>query len=357
MAGRAVRVATLGLGFGAAVHVPALAALPETEVVALGAREPARAADAAERLGLDPALAVAGIDALLARRPQVVTLAVPPDQAEAAALRALDAGCAVLCEKPLAADAAAARRMAEAAASAGRPTAVDFQFAELPPFRRLHQALGDGIIGAPRHATVTWLMQSYAQKHGLWSWKSDATAGGGVMTLFGSHLLYLAEWLFGPATRLWAAFDNKATAAFAPAGAAAAEDTVHMRLEHAGGTVFHATFGNAAPGIHRHQWHVAGETGSLVLDNASSDYMRGFTLTGAGSAADLAWREPGAAEGDGRLPPFRALAERFLAAVREGTSFRPDFSDGARVQDLMEAARRSARTGEVVNITVAGRTQ
>lgn len=353
MADRLLRVATMGLGFGAAVHVPALLTLPGVEVVALAGRDAVKAGAAAARLGLPAEVGVAGLQAVLDRRPDVVTLALPPDQAEAAAVAALRAGCAVLCEKPLADTAVAARRMADAATAAGRPTAVDFQFAELPPFRRLENILGGGDIGPVRHVAVTWLMESYAQKRGLWSWKADAAAAGGVMTLFGSHLLYLAERLFGPVVRLSAAFDCRATAAFAPPGAEPAEDLVHLRLEHAAGTVFAATFGNATPGIHRHQWHVAGTTGSLVLDNATSDYMRGFTLDGAGSAAGVAWREEASAEADGRLPPFRSLAARFIDAVRtkaDPATFGPNFGHGARVQDLMEAARRSARTGTPVAV-------
>jgi predicted dehydrogenase len=47
---------------------------------------------------------------------------------------------------------------------------------------------------------------------------------------------------------------------------------------------------------------------------------------------------------DGRLAPFATLAERFLGAVRAGDASlsRPSLEDGARVQELAEAARRAA---------------
>lgn len=339
---RGLRVGVLGLGFGAAVHVPALSDLPDVTLVGLGGRDLVKTTTAVARLGLEAHLAVKGIDELLDRRPDAVMLAVPPDQSEQLALKAIAAGCAVLCEKPLASTAAAARHMADVATRAGVLTGVNFQFAELPAFQQLAAATKDQRIGAVRHVNVTWLVQSYAQQHGIWSWKTDAAAGGGVLALLGSHLLYLAEWLWGPAVQLWAAFDASATRAFAPTGAEPAEDMVQLRLVHASGTILTATIGNSSSGLHRHLWHIGGTTGSLILDNPTADYMKGFALAGNGSAEGIAFQDQ-VAVGDGRVAPFRSLAGRFLETVRHGGKFlRPSFNEGARVQYLMEAARASA---------------
>jgi hypothetical protein len=46
-------------------------------------------------------------------------------------------------------------------------------------------------------------------------------------------------------------------------------------------------------------------------------------------------RCPSITPGDSRLPPFRALAEHFVDAVRAASACQPDFAAGARVQRLV----------------------
>lgn len=166
---------------------------------------------------------------------------------------------------------------------------------------------------------------------------------GGVLTLLGTHVFYLLEWLVDPVARLQARLDSQATAAvMGPCDAAPAEDFVHMVAEHRGGTVSSITIGNAAPGTSVHRWTVVGERGMAILAN-TSDSLTGFTLNvfGAGRHILRQASEPQAG-GDPRIVPFRRLAARFVDAVRSGGRCRPDFSDGARVAALVEAARRSA---------------
>lgn len=346
MAVRPLRVGVAGLGFGAAVHAPALLGMPGVELVGICGRDEARARDVARRLGVP--CGTGDLSGLLDLGLDAVTLALPPDQAERAALAALGRGCAVLCEKPLSSDAASARAMASRAE--GRLTAVDFQFAELRAFRRLRELRDEGVIGRTRHVCVTWLTESWAHRSRSWSWKTDAARGGGVPALFGSHLLYLAEWLLGPARWIEARLDASATAQFAPPGAVAAADLVHLRMEHPGGVIFSAVFGNANPGMHLHEWLVVGDRATLELKNPTKDYMRGFDLWLHGEGGGgVALEGDDLVETDGRIPPFRSLAARFLAALRAGeTAFSPDFAAGARVQDLMAALELSASSGRPV---------
>jgi len=342
---RPVRVGVVGLGFGAAVHVPALQSLKNVTIVGIAGHDPAKAAATAERLGL-PA-GVGGIDALLSLQPEVLTVAVPPTELESAVLKAFDAGCAVLCEKPLGNDLGAASRLTEAVGC--RLAGVDFQFAELPVFRRLKNAI-ETETGGVRHATITWLVESYAQRQGVWSWKTDAARGGGALNLLGSHLLYLVEWLFGPIVALSAAMTVTAPPRRAPADAQPAEDLVHLQLFHESGSITSAVVGNANPGLSTHSWHIVGETGSLRLENRTSDYMKGFSLIGFDQLSNLSLVDP-EESGDGRLGPFRSLAMRFLDTFQSGGRlFRPSFTDGLRVQMLMQRVIASARTRSEVEV-------
>jgi predicted dehydrogenase len=339
-----LRVGVAGLGFGRAVHGPALAALPGVSVAAVLGRDPARAAAAAAELG--GARACTGLDDFLGQGLDAVSLALPPAVQETLLERVIAARIPVLCEKPPALTAASAGRLA--AMAAGLPTAVDFQFRELPAFRTAKDLIDSGTIGAVTRVDIAWHVESYAQREKLWSWKTDRTQGGGVVTVLGTHVLYLVEWLLGRVETLSAHFDNRATRAFAPPGAEAAEDGFIIKMKLAGGAHVAVSVSNARPGQPVHRWSIGGEQGAAALENRTSDYMHGFSLTHFGRAgAVLLSRPDPMIPADGRLAPFTALAERFVGAVRAGdaSASRPSLEDGARVQVLADAARRANSEG------------
>ncbi len=327
------RVAVAGGGFGAAVHVAGFRAVPGVEVVALAASTQASAALAAARAGVP--VACAGIGALLDRPLDAVSFALPPDANPEAVAAALDRGLAVLSEKPLAPNGTDAHRLAVLAADV--TTAVDFEFAELESFRALAAAIHDGSIGPVQSVDIVWRVESYAQRHRDWSWKTDAQRGGGVIGVLTTHLLYLIEWLFGPVVVTEAQLDSQATAAFAPPGAEPAAEAAALKLTTEAGVPVRIAVTNAAPGEHLHRWAVAFDGGQATLENSSADYMGGFTLILRDPSGDVAHRaEEPAVDGDGRLPPFIQLARRFVTAAREGGPCTPDFAAGARVQALVD---------------------
>jgi predicted dehydrogenase len=337
-----LRIGVAGLGFGAAVHVPALRQLAEVELVALAGSTRGRAEAVAARLGIP--VACAGIDALLEQPLDAVTLALPPPLMSGAAEQALGRGLAVLCEKPIAERGADALRLA--ALAANRTTAVDFQFAELATMRALKAAYASGRLGTLQRCNIVWRVESYAHRHRQWSWKLDAARGGGVTNILGAHLLYLVEWLFGPCVGVEARFDRAAASAIAPPGVQPAEDSAILSLTGRDGWLVTASVSNAVPGDPIHTWELQGTRGRARLANESTDYMAGFQLSIDGTPVAA---EPPAA-GDGRLPPFLSLAVRFVAAAREGRPATPDFAAGARVQALIEAIRAAAASGRRADV-------
>lgn len=338
---RTLRVGVAGLGFGATVHAPVLLAQPGVELVGIAGRSAERAQAAADTLGI--AHGCASVDALLDLGLDAITLALPPDQTATAVRAALQRGIAVLCEKPLGTDAKTAVELAKLAE--GRVTAMDFIFGELETFIRLKQLIDSGKFGTVRHAQVLWLTESWAYRSRNWSWKTDAMQGGGVISLFGTHLLYLAEWLLGPGASAQAYIGKPIAECFAPVGSIAAEDLVQCRMTHCNGALFMATFGNANPGIAIHRWTVVFEHGTAVLENIGTDYAAGFTLTlHSASGEQESVREP-FSDSDGRLPPFSRLVQRFMEGVRTGQPVYPDLAAGARVQMLDAALHASASSG------------
>jgi predicted dehydrogenase len=278
-----------------------------------------------------------------------ISLALPPLANEAAAEQALMRGIPVLCEKPLSSSAASAAHLATLAEKT--VTAINYRFPELPAFKHLKEVLAAGDLGNPHFAQVTWFVNSFANRHRKWSWKTDAAQYGGALTLLGSHVLHLSQWLFGTVSDVQATMSNAATSRFALSGSTASEDSLQMTLRFSSHMIVCVTISNAMPGLHTHRWEIACEKGSLILENDTTDYVAGFGLRQCDDArGSIVLFEPGAAPaGDGRLAEFHGLAERFVRSVRTGQPCWPDFALGATIQSLMEAVRASTVSGAPVN--------
>jgi predicted dehydrogenase len=136
-------------------------------------------------------------DALNDRVPDLVIVASPAGHHAASAIAALDAGSAVLCEKPMTVSLGDADRMLAAARDARRVLAVGMVRRTFPSAiaaRELIGSLGDDLRFVYREGQVySWPVSTDAAFR-------RSTAGGGVLADFGSHALDLLASLFGPPT-------------------------------------------------------------------------------------------------------------------------------------------------------------
>jgi myo-inositol 2-dehydrogenase/D-chiro-inositol 1-dehydrogenase len=157
-----LRIGVIGAGMMGTTHVRLLSdSVPAAEVVAVSDA----IAASAKRLANEAGARTIHTDALeLIHDPGVdaVVIASPADTHEPFVLESIAAGKPVLCEKPLAASAAAARRVLEAeAALARRLVQVGFMRRFDPAYVEMKARLDRGDIGAPllvhcahRNATV-----------------------------------------------------------------------------------------------------------------------------------------------------------------------------------------------------------
>jgi len=107
-----------------------------------------------------------------------------------------------------------------------------------------------------------------------------------------------------------------------------------------------------------HRIEFYGDDGTLVLANATTDYMRGFELLHARRPATalerIAVDDPLDAQfTDGRIAPVSRLASRFLDAIEHGGQPAPSLQDAVRVQELIDAARCSHASGCWVDATAS----
>ena len=187
-----LRVAIVGLGeAGATLHVPALAAVPSASIVGACDTDLSRRKRVAERWKIRVFEDVGSM--LREVRPEVVSIATPPESHAALCLEALGSGADVFCEKPFVCTVAEADRVIAAASAAGRSVAVNHEFREMPIFRAMIDAVRSGRDGELLFAQA-W------QQIDLPPWREQGWRGTLTRrTLFeaGVHLIDVLLALFG----------------------------------------------------------------------------------------------------------------------------------------------------------------
>ena len=105
-----IGVGVIGTGFGAQVHLPTFAVLPDFEIVAICGRNGAKVEAIADAYDIRNTFGNYR-DLIACSDVEAVTIATPPAHHHPAAIAAITAGKHVLCEKPMARNANEAREM------------------------------------------------------------------------------------------------------------------------------------------------------------------------------------------------------------------------------------------------------
>ncbi len=346
-----IRLGIIGCNYGRTVQLPAFRADPRCQIVALAGSDAARTAELARAVNVDKAFG--GWRELVEDdQVQAVAIATMPSLQAQIALRALHRGKAVFAEKPMASaldDAAAMLRLAKESCL---PTMVDFNFHQIMSWQRAKILLDDGAIGALRHVAVHWHVENRAIQMRTRNWKTMNDSGGGVLGNFVSHCFHYLEWFCGPITRLSAKLTGLP-------GDPELQTTAAIAVDFENGALGSLSVSCASYLGSGHRVEFYGEEGTLVLHNPGADYMRGFELHYAKRPAPLARIAVGdpvdAQYPDGRIAPVSRLAAKFLDALESGVPAKPDFAEGYRAQQLIEAAQRSHGTGTTIDVAVGER--
>ncbi|GIW10763.1 MAG: hypothetical protein KatS3mg061_1820 [Dehalococcoidia bacterium] len=192
---RPITLALIGLG-GAAeqLHLPALLQVPYTRLVGAADIRPERLRWAAERgIALPRHLFDDPVRLLRATRPEVVILATPPETHAELCCLALEAGCHVFCEKPLAPTLAECDAILAAAAAHGRWVAVNNQYRHFTFYRHARRLLDSGAFGRP-HLLQLW-QQMPSPGTGFPPWKERLQRL--ILYEFGTHAFDLIAYLLG----------------------------------------------------------------------------------------------------------------------------------------------------------------
>lgn len=351
-----LRAAVVGAGVGEE-YVAALRRRTDVEVVAVCARTPESVRRVADRHQITGRYT--SYESMLEREAlDIVVVATPNHLHYPVTMAALEGGAHVACEKPLGLTLDEARSMARRADELGRRHFVSFTWHFLPAVRHVKELLETGLIGSPYHVHVRYYVRGWGDPHGPMRWQFDAAqAGSGSLGNIGSHAIHLVQWWLGDVQRVCSSLRTVVWERDARGGGRAevsVDDTCGLLAELEDGTpvVFSTSAVAFGPRVSV-EIGVFGSEGALVLED---DWSASDAATGRIRVArsdDSGWTPvpvpAGLTEGESLVDPaaplrgcFARMAAEFTAAVREDRAASPDFHDGVRVQEVIEAALRSA---------------
>lgn len=348
------RVAIIGTGFGRTVQAVAFQRHEGFELAAIAGSREARTREIAGPLGIE---GFGDWRRMLDEvRPDLVSVAAPPDLHHPMMMAALERGGHVLCEKPTALHRFQAAEMRDAAARAGRIAAMNHEFRFFPA--RLH-ALAmarRGDVGVPRRGEILgryplwWRPESRG-----WTWLSDARRGGGILGALGSHHTDCFRTFFGEPVTAWASVRvdqprRGPTPEQPEAGIATADDACTVHYGFASGAT--AMFDLEACVPYRwERFEIHGSEATLRWDETG---YRLWRIVGGNEPEPVAIPAEltlAPREGDPALvAPFGALLTRLHDALEGRSVMEPNFDDAVAVQSALDAARASSVAGARVRV-------
>lgn len=329
-----IRFGLVGYGKGGRqFHAPLIANAPGCELTAAVTRSPQRRAElAADHPGAQPfddlaAMAASGlVDA--------VTVTTTADSHAALVLQAIDLGLPVVCDKPFALDSATAQECVSAAVKAGVPLSVYQNQRWDSDVLSVRSALDSGVLGTLQR--IESRIEQFAPPSGI------PDSGGGILLDLGSHVVDQVLLLAGPAVSVYAE---------------SAVDRFALSLRHASGATSYVVGDLNLHGRAGDRFRVFGTDG--ILQVPAYDGQADVLMAG-GSPAEAGWgtvpeefsptlhRGTSSERIAGTSGDWREYYRLFAAVVETGGPVPVDPADSVVGLLVLEAARRSAETGEVV---------
>jgi len=304
-----------------------------------------------DALGLDRSRTYARFEEMIAAEAtlpeaaqmQALVIATPNHLHKPMAIAALDAGFAVLSDKPMALDLSEALDIADAVARSGAAYGVTYTYAGYPMVAEMRERIASGELGEVRQVSVEyrqgWLStpaDAEGQKQAEWRTDPARAGQGGALGDIGTHAFHLAEHVTGQRVETLCA-----------------DLTAHVpgrRLDDDASVLLR--FSNGARGTLTASQIIAGEENALRLrvacergsiewrhDDANSLTIRWldrpFEIARTGgpgvSSASAALTRTPSGHPEGYIEAFANIYRGFAAALRGDTSaWYPGIDDGVR---------------------------
>jgi predicted dehydrogenase len=337
-----VRIGLAGYGLGGRYfHAPLIASAANCEFVGVVTTSPERRRQVAEELALP---AFASLDELAGAGAEAVAISTPAATHVTLTEQALRLGLAVACDKPFAPDADSARGTVRLAERLGVPLTVYQNRRWDSDFLTLRELLGKGELG-----TLTRFESRFERFRPE---PGPPASGGGTLLDFGSHLADQALVLAGPVRGVYAEMHYRGDSG-------GLDDDFFVALTHEGGVRSHlwGSWRQDAPGP---RLRAAGTSGTYVIADVDGQEARLRSGESPASAGEPWGAEPPerwghVLRGEAAEPvpsahgAWTLFYPAFAAAVRGAQPVPVDPWDAVATAAVLDAARASARTGQVVS--------
>ena len=163
-----------------------------------GRIELARRRSARHGAAVPPGYLAADFARMLAEcRPDVVIVTTTDSSHHDYIIRAMDAGCDVITEKPMTTEAANCRRILETRRRTGRSCRVTFNYRYSPPRSQVKDLLMSGVIGDVLSVDFHWLLNTHHGADYFRRWHAEKKNSGGLFVHKSTHHFDLVNWWLG----------------------------------------------------------------------------------------------------------------------------------------------------------------
>ena len=309
--------------------IPAIQAATNAELLAIASRTQARAEEVAQQFDIPRAY---GSYEQLLQDPDVDAVYIPlPNSMHCPwTIKAAEAGKHILCDKPLALNAAECDQMIAAADTHGVRFMEGFMYRFHPQTQRVRELLQAGTIGDVRmiHAGFSFFLTDPTNIRLI------KELGGGSLMDIGCYCVNVARFIAGeePATFYATAKMRKDGLDISLAG--------HLNFPNGITAIFDCGFDR----IRRQFYQIAGSEGQITVPVA---FVPGTVDT------QIHVQSPSAAPQTITIPAtdqYRLMVEHFAACVLDDQPFAWPASDGRNNMRVLDALYESVRTGQAISV-------
>ena len=317
--------------------LPAIAEASNAELVAIASRRPGAAAETLARYA--PAAtgvrAYNRLEALLDDASiQAIYLPMANEEHAEWALRVIERGKHLLCEKPMALSVADIEAIETAAGKRGVTVMEGFMYRFHPQHQRVRELLESGLIGEVYSVRTSFSFQMRpARRYRL---ARDIGQGGGAMWDIGCYAIHAA--------RMWFDSEPLAVTAMAHRVESGADISTSGILDYGGGRRAHFDFSFEC--TRRSEYEITGTKGAIKCPTV-------WQLPG--DVPEIQWWTEDGRRGEERLKPANHFAleiEGFGAAALNGQPPRLSLADAKANCRTIVAALESAASGRTVPLVV-----
>ena len=190
-----LKVAIVGCGgIANGKHLPALSKIAAVELVAFCDILEEKAVEAAAKYGVEGARVYTDYQEMFGKEsPDVVHVLTPNDSHAPVTIAALESGAHVMCEKPMAKTAAAARQMLEASKRTGKKLTIGYNSRFRADSIYLKKRIDAGDLGEIYYARAHAIRRRAVPTWGVFL--DGEKQGGGPLIDIGTHALDLTLWM------------------------------------------------------------------------------------------------------------------------------------------------------------------